>query len=219
MVTKKFIDRERTNILASIEQPTLIFLCNIFPNWLTPNILTLIGFSGAFIISFSFYFAIGDVRYLWLAVLGFGIQWFGDSLDGRIAYFRNTPRKWFGFTLDMVVDWISIIIIGIGFYLYVPATKGIFVYTFICMYGWTMIIALIKYKVTGSYVIDSGKLGPTELRLILCLLIIAEIYIGGILATFAVVINFILFALNAVDFYKLLKSADERDKTEKSTSS
>jgi hypothetical protein len=87
------------------------------------------------------------------------------------------------------------------------------------MYGWTMIIALIKYKVTGSYVIDSGKLGPTELRLILCLLIIAEIYIGGILATFAVVINFILFALNAVDFYKLLKSADERDKTEKSTSS
>jgi phosphatidylserine synthase len=44
-----------------------------------------------------------------MGYFGFAINWFGDSLDGRIAYYRNTPRKWYGFALDCIMDWLSLV--------------------------------------------------------------------------------------------------------------
>src|SRR3954470_22587468 len=94
------VDRKRTNLLRGIEQPTLIFLCRILPRWVSPNMLTLIGFLGSVIVLFGFYLARSNVYYLALSIGGLAIQWFGDSLDGRIAYYRNITRKWYGFALD-----------------------------------------------------------------------------------------------------------------------
>ena len=46
------------------------------------------------------------------------INWFGDSLDGRLAYYRNKPRKWYGFSLDITVDWFTTLLIGAGYAIY-----------------------------------------------------------------------------------------------------
>ncbi len=207
-------DRTRTNLFRTSEQYMLSLLCTLMPKWVSPNILTAIGFFGSFIILAAFYFAREDRFLLAFGVLGFAIQWFGDSLDGRIAYYRNTPRKWYGFTLDMTMDWLSTIIVGIGFYFYLPEWYRIFVYTFITAYGWTMIIALLKYKVTGKYQIDSGLLGPTELRIILCLIIVGEIVLPGFMKAFTIIANIVLFTMNTIDFVKLLGLANEKDQTE-----
>jgi hypothetical protein len=39
-------------------------------------------------------------------------------MDGRLAYYRNRPKKLYGFTLDITIDWIGIILIGVGFIVY-----------------------------------------------------------------------------------------------------
>jgi phosphatidylglycerophosphate synthase len=67
--------------------------------------LTFIGVSGSLIVLSGFILAVYvHKNYLLLGVPGFVINWFGDSLDGRLAYFRKKPRKWYGFTLDLVTD-------------------------------------------------------------------------------------------------------------------
>src|SRR4030042_1973746 len=158
-----FLDRTRTNILRKYEQRAIAFLVQRIPPRISSNMLTAIGLSGSFIVFLSFILAAYFHRsYLLLGVLGFIISWFGDSLDGRLAYYRKKPRKLYGFALDITIDWISIIIIGCGYILYADGWGKILGYGLVVMYGWEMIIALMRYKITGRYSIDSGKFGPNE---------------------------------------------------------
>jgi phosphatidylglycerophosphate synthase len=214
---KGSIDRSRTNLLRGLEQPTLLFLCRVMPRFLTPDLLTAIGMVGTLIIFAAFYFAsvTHDKIYLLWAVLGFAINWFGDSLDGRIAYYRNTPRKWYGFALDCVMDWISLVFMSAGFFLYIDDYFKLFVFLFACNYGWVVIMAQLKYKITDKYSIDPGPIGPTEVRILLCLVIIAEWYFGNILIYFSTIGNIIFLVINLVDTFKLLKLGNERDAEEK----
>ena len=69
------------------------------------------------------------ISYLLFSLLGLFINWFGDSLDGRLAYYRNKPRKWFGFTLDLIVDWLGTILMGLGF-MVITLICMVIVYTF-----------------------------------------------------------------------------------------
>lgn len=214
---KGSIDRSRSNLLRNLEQPTLLFLCKAMPRFLTPDLLTAIGMLGTLIIFAAFYFAhaLNDKIYLLFAVLGFAINWFGDSLDGRIAYYRNIPRKWYGFALDCVMDWISLVFMSAGFFLYIDDYYKIFVFLFACNYGWVVLMAQLKYKITDKYSIDPGPIGPTEVRILLCLVIIAEWYFGNVLIYFSTIGNLIFLIINLVDTYKLLQFGNARDAEEK----
>lgn len=214
---KGSIDRSRTNLLRGLEQPTLLFLCRVMPKFLTPDLLTAIGMVGTLIIFAAFYVAhaLNNKIYLLFAVLGFAINWFGDSLDGRIAYYRNTPRKWYGFALDCIMDWISLIFMSAGFYLYIEDAYKLFVFLFACNYGWVVLVAQLRYKITDKYSIDPGPIGPTEVRILLCLVIITEWYFGGVLIIFSIVSFFLFLIINLVDTYKLLQLGNERDREEK----
>ena len=214
---KGSIDRSRSNLLRSLEQPTLLFLCRIIPKFLTPDLLTAIGMVGTLIIFGAFYFAAitHDKIYLLWAVLGFAVNWFGDSLDGRIAYYRNTPRKWYGFALDCVMDWISLIFMSAGFFLYIDDYYKFFVFLFACNYGWVVLVAQIRYKITDKYSIDPGPIGPTEVRILLCLVIISEWYFGNVLIYFSIISNILFLVINLVDTYKLMQLGNARDVEEK----
>lgn len=207
-------DRKRTNLFRVPEQATIAFLCRWLPSWVSSDMLTFIGFLGSVIVFAGFFFAKADNNYLALSILGFAIQWFGDSLDGRIAYYRNIPRKWYGFSLDMSMDWISTILIGLGFYFYLDESYKILAFTFVTAYAWTMLLALLKYKITGNYAIDSGLFGPTELRIGICLVLLGAIFYPTTITVFAVVINLFVYALNCIDFYKVLQLGNARDREE-----
>jgi phosphatidylglycerophosphate synthase len=214
---KGSIDRSRTNLLRGLEQPTLLFLCRIMPKFLTPDLLTAIGMLGTVIVFAGFYFASithEKIHLLW-AILGFAINWFGDSLDGRIAYYRNTPRKWYGFALDCIMDWLSLVIMSLGFYLYIDDAYKIFVFLFACNYAWVVLIAQLRYKITDKYTIDPGPIGPTEVRILLCLVVVTEWYFGNILIYFSTIGNVLFFLINVVDTFKLLKLGNEKDAEEK----
>lgn len=214
---KGSIDRSRTNLLRGIEQPTLLFLCRVMPKFLTPDLLTAIGMLGTGIILAAFYFAYAmhDKFYLLYATIGFAVNWFGDSLDGRIAYYRNTPRKWYGFALDCVMDWLSLVFMGLGFYLYIQPEYKIFVFLFCCNYAWIILQAQLKYKITDKYSIDPGPIGPTEIRILLCFIIIAEYYFNDVLKWFSIISNILFATINIVDLYKLLQLGNARDAEER----
>ena len=81
--------------------------------------LSFIGFADSILVFLSFVLAAYvDRALLLLGVVGYMISWFGDSLDGRIAYYRKIPRKWYGFALDITADWLGIILMGLGFVVY-----------------------------------------------------------------------------------------------------
>ncbi|MDP4223617.1 MAG: CDP-alcohol phosphatidyltransferase [Bacteroidota bacterium] len=206
-------DRTRTNLFKKYEQNALAFLVQRIPCWMSSDMLTAIGFCGSIIVAAAFVLALYFSRYfMLLGVLGFTISWFGDSLDGRVAYFRKKPRKLYGFTLDITFDWISTILIGFGYIIYTGGVWELLGYGFVVMYGWEMIIKLMGYKITGKYSIDSGKLGPTEVRIIISGVMIAEVILKGSIGYSAMLVCIILFIVNVTDTHNLLKIADEMDK-------
>lgn len=213
---KIFADRKRTNILSGPEQKVISFLVPRIPNAITSDGLTFIGFLGSVLILLSFILASHiHVYYLLLSILGFAIQWFGDSLDGRIAYYRDKSRKWYGFALDIIMDWVSTVLIGLGFLLYVDSEYEVLGFVLVSLYGWAMIISQIRYKITDKYTIDAGLFGPTEIRVVLCIVLLVEVFFVGSILYSVFVICTILFFINLVDTKKLLVLGDARDREEK----
>ncbi|WP_264530842.1 CDP-alcohol phosphatidyltransferase family protein [Flavobacterium sp. N502540] len=215
IVQRAFSDRKRTNILKKTEQLTIVFLLPKVPEFISPNVLTLIGTLGSGLIFLAFVLgAYLTDWYLLLAILGLIINWLGDSLDGRLAYYRNIPRRWYGFALDIIADWIGIVFIGFGYYIYAKNGTQIVAFAFVALYGWSIIIIQLRYKITNEYSIDSGFVGPTELRFIIALILIIEVLFHGSITYLAGLITIILFVINTIDSVRLLKLGDLRDKNQ-----
>lgn len=211
-----FRDRPRSNLLKKHEQQAISWLVRRVPGWVNSDILTGIGLSGNVIVAVAFVLAsLYSNSFLLIGLAGFFISWLGDSLDGRLAYYRNIPRKNYGFTLDITIDWISIIIVGFGYIIYAAGAWELLGYGFVVMYGWEMILVLTHYRLTGQYVIDSGKMGPTEVRIVICTLLITEVLLAGSIYYLATVVVLILFLVNIIDTVELLKVADALDRKEK----
>lgn len=209
-------DRQRTNILRSWEQKSIAYLVQRIPSWISSDGLTAIGAFGNLMVAASFVMGAYLSRYwLILSLLGFIINWFGDSLDGRLAYYRKTPRKWYGFSLDITVDWIGTILIGLGYTMYAPGVWKYAGFLFVVLYGWEMITAQLRYKIGGQYSIDSGIFGPTEVRLLLGTIITIEVFFPGTIQYLATAACVFLLISNFSEAHKLLILADVRDKEER----
>jgi hypothetical protein len=80
------------------------------------------------------------------------------------------------------------------------------------MYGWAMLLAIIRFKVTDKYTIDSGLLGPTEVRIIISAIMVTEIFVSDTMLYAALAAGVLLFVFNIIDTLKLLQAADMKDK-------
>jgi len=211
-----FKDRTRTNLFRAAEQKLISILIKRVPGYVTSDMLTYTGMGGSAIVLTAFLLGhYAHPAYLLLGIAGLAINWLGDSLDGRLAYYRNSPRKWYGFALDIIVDWAGIVFIGLGYMVYAAGAAEILAFLFVVLYGWAMIISQLRYKITDKYSIDSGLVGPTELRVIISLVLVAEVIFKGSITWFAGAISLVLLFVNLADTRKLLQSGDFRDQAEK----
>ena len=209
-------DRERTNILREGEQKTIARLVQKVPSWISSDGMTAIGFFGNLMVATSFVLALYFGRgWLLLALPGFVINWLGDSLDGRLAYYRQKPRKWYGFSLDVTVDWIGTVLIGTGYMIYAHSAWIFVGFAFVVLYGWEMITSQLRYKIGGSYSIDSGIFGPTEVRIIIATILIAEVIFPDAIHYLATLACFVLLLSNLKESRNLLRLADKRDKADR----
>lgn len=164
-------------LLAPLERPALQWLASKMPAWIDPDLLTGIGVLGGVLVFLGYCLSNYSPRLLWLASLGFVINWFGDSLDGTLARHRQIERPKYGFFIDHTVDaFIEVlIVIGLGLSPYVTfsvACLGLIGYLLMS------VLVYIRTYVEGVFQLSYGKFGPTEVRIILILLNTVMFFLG-----------------------------------------
>ena len=190
--------RENDILLGFLERPALKWLAAHLPEWVTPDILTWIGIGASVLIFVSYILTNVNPNFLWLASFGFVLNWFGDSLDGTVARYRQIERPRYGFLVDHWVDAVSavLIFVGLGISPYVDivvALLGVIAYLLV-----SIMVYLITY-VTGVFTMTSAKIGPTEIRLLAILSNTAIFIIGDF--------NFQLPLVGTTSFYTLIVGA------------
>jgi archaetidylinositol phosphate synthase len=173
-------NHQRVNdiLLGPLERPALKWLAGHMPTWMTPDILTWIGVLGAIITMVGYMLSNRSPVYLWLAILGFVINWFGDSLDGTLARYRHIERPVYGFYIDHTVDEVCQVMIFVGLGASPYVTFNVACLTLVA-YMLMTVLAYVRTCVVGEFRISYGKLGPTEVR-VLAILLTTSMYFGGI---------------------------------------
>lgn len=188
-VTLKPIDRIQQNVLAKSERRLLTWLCKKMPGWVTPDLLTATGVCGAGIVFIGYASSSINSNWLWLAIAGYFVHWFGDSMDGSLARFRRIERPAFGYFIDHSCDGFAtfLILAGMGLSPYVRLDAALFALT---GYLILFIHAVLAVRVLGELKLSYMAAGPTELRLALIALTLAMLMLGGQPGMFAPISGF-----------------------------
>ena len=161
-------EREADSFLSPFERWVLPKMAKALPSKVLPDHLTLLGVLASIGIGLSYGFSGRSPLFLWLASLGFLIQWFGDSLDGTLARVRKSERPRYGFYLDHTTDMFSTLVIclGLGFspYLHFPIALALLI-----GYLLLSINIFLETHVLGVFRLAYGRIGTTEIRVLLIL--------------------------------------------------
>jgi archaetidylinositol phosphate synthase len=191
-------DHKRVNdiLLGPLERPALQWLSAHLPSWTTPDMMTVIGIFGALVIILSYVLSRYHPAFLWLATVGFVINWFGDSLDGTLARYRHIERPKYGFYIDHITDVLTeiIIILGLGLTNYIKfSVASMCCITYIAM----SVLVYVRMNVMGEFKISYSKLGPTEIR-VLAIMLNTGMYFGGVFS-FKISLGSIPIAISPYD--------------------
>jgi archaetidylinositol phosphate synthase len=155
--------RTNTGWLEPLERPTLAMLASKMPAWVTPDILTGIGFVGSLVTFGGYALASQNPKWLWIASAGLLINWFGDSLDGSVARYRKIERPRYGYYLDNTIDLVMQFLLAAGI-----AISG-FIRSDLCFVALSVflmmsVLSLLRASVSGVFQLSYGGIGPTEMR-------------------------------------------------------
>ena len=161
--------REMTYVLAEFERRLLERLARRVPRGLRPNHFTALGMLGAVGAGVAYALARFHPAWLWVASLMLGIHWLGDSLDGTLARVRGTERPKYGFYLDHVMGALSVVAVGLGIGLsgYVSPVLAL---GLVVAYLALAVNVYLESNVFGVATVEYGRMGPTEVRLVLIVL-------------------------------------------------
>lgn len=158
------ISRINTAWVIPVERPLVGWLAAKLPFAVRPDHLTLTGLAGAVVCGFAYGASWWSPTLLWLASAGLIINWFGDSLDGTLARFRNIERPRYGFFIDNMTDLLSqiCIFLGLGMSPYMR-----FDISCLALAGYYIVSFFNLIKAMDTQVIKIGffGVGPTEIRL------------------------------------------------------
>ncbi|WP_435417841.1 CDP-alcohol phosphatidyltransferase family protein [Parerythrobacter aurantius] len=186
------INRIQENLLARSERRLLNWICARLPGWVTPDMLTGIGMVGAFMVFAGYLASNRGEEWLWLAIAGYAVQWFGDSTDGSLARFRQIERPRYGYFLDHSCDGLAttLVVMGIGLSPYVTLEWAL-----VALAGYLLlsIHAFLSVRVLGELKLSYLNAGPTELRFMLIALTLAMMWFGTGPGWFGALSGFDLF--------------------------
>lgn len=173
-INKEQSVRIQTSFLNAAEKKVLLWLAERQPKWTDSDKLTLVGHIGAVVIALGFILANFSVHFLWLSIVGFVINWYGDSLDGTLARVRKQQRPIYGFYIDHTMDAINEALMFMGAGLS-PFMRFDLACVLLVVYLMLTLNVAMNAHLKGEFRLTYAKLGPTELRLICiiaCLLLI-----------------------------------------------
>lgn len=167
--TKPFRDaaREQTSILAPLERAALRGLARRMPSWVNSDHLSILGLVGMIGAGACYAMSRNHPALMLHIVNAFVfLNWFGDSLDGTLARYRDRLRPRYGFYVDHIIDTFGalFLLFGIALSGYMServAAAVLIVYLMLAINSY-----LAAYSI-GIFKLSQWKLGPTELRLIM----------------------------------------------------
>jgi phosphatidylglycerophosphate synthase len=176
--------REVQGLTAPLERRALRFLAERLPAWVTPDGLTALGLLALMAAGGAYALAASDARWLHAVNACLVLNWFGDSLDGSIARYRNQSRPRYGFYLDHMVDAFGAFFLlggmGLSGLLDLRLAVGL-----LLVYFLMNINVYLATHTRGVFKISYGPFGGTELRILLALANVAvllwpEVEIGEV---------------------------------------
>jgi archaetidylinositol phosphate synthase len=160
--------RVQHTFVTSAEKKVLLWLAARTPRWVNPDHLTALGFVAQFMVGVSYLLSGYNKDWLWAASAFVVVNWFGDSLDGTLARYRDQQRPRYGFYVDHVIDSFGAVFLCAGL-----AMSG-YMTPMIAMALLTafLMLSIETYLATyclGKFHLGHFFFGPTEIRLILIL--------------------------------------------------
>lgn len=172
---KSFQDarREQTSILAPLERAALRAMARRMPRWVNSDHLSLLGLLAMFMAGLCYAASGRNPLMLHLVNLFIFLNWFGDSLDGTLARYRDRQRPRYGFYVDHIID-----TFGALFFIFGLALSGFMservAGALLVVFFMLAINSYLAAYALGVFKISQWKLGPTEMRLVL---IIGNLYL------------------------------------------
>ena len=176
---KELNQHKRVNdiLLGPLERPALHWFAAHMPAWVTPDTCTAIGMAGALLTAISYGLSNVHPGFLWLASIGFFVNWFGDSMDGTLARYRRIERPLYGYYMDHTTDMLCemMILLGLGFSPYVSFNIAcLMLISYLLLSG----LVYLRTYVAREFKISYGGWGPTESRAVAVLLNAAMYFFG-----------------------------------------
>lgn len=163
--------------LGPLERPALQWLAAHMPDWVTPDTCTMVGVAGALLTGVSYGLSSVHPGFLWLASLGFVLNWLGDSLDGTLARHRHVERPLYGYFVDHTTDMLCqvVILVGLGSTPFVSFSVAA-----LMLVSYLLLSALVFLRtyVVGEFKISYGGWGPTESRAVAVVLNTIMYFLG-----------------------------------------
>ena len=168
--TLRFREAKRTqqSFLAAWEKKTLLWLAARTPSWVNSDHLTLLGLIAMAGAGLGYWWSRTNCAGLIVVIICLAINWLGDSLDGTLARFRNCCRPRYGFYVDHIVDAFSALFLLGGLALSGHMSPWIALGLLVAYMMLSVEVYLASYTL-GDFTISYFKMGPTELRLLLCI--------------------------------------------------
>jgi phosphatidylglycerophosphate synthase len=175
MSTNSFKDarREQTSVLAPLERVALRGLARRMPQWVNSDHLSLLGLVAMFLAGVGYAASGRNPLLLHIVNLFIFLNWFGDSLDGTLARYRDRQRPRYGFYVDHIIDTFGTMFLIFGLALSGYMSERVAVAVLIVFLMLAINSYLAAYAL-GVFKISQWKMGPTEIRL---LLIVGNLYL------------------------------------------
>jgi phosphatidylglycerophosphate synthase len=217
LLTFKNAVRVQESLLSGPERKLLLWVAARTPAWVNSDHLTLLGFFGQVMAGASYGLARWHRWGLVLSTAFLALNWFGDSLDGTLARFRNQQRPRYGFYVDHIIDTFAAFALMAGL-----AVSGyIHPYVAIGLLVAFLMLSIEVYLATytmGKFQLSYWIFGPTELRIVLGIGNVALLYhpmahiagrqyrlfdVGGVIAIAGMTIMLIVSAIvHTVQLYR-----------------
>lgn len=167
--------REYHSPLINGERRLLSWLAAHTPRYVNSDHLTVLGFLGMLLSGAGFCLAGWEKRALLLVIVGLAVNWFGDSLDGTLARFRNRQRPRYGYYTDHILDLIgtSVLLTGMSFSGFISPFVGL---GFLIAFLLVMAEVFLATHVMRVFRMSFMGFGPTEMRILLAAGVLALFY-------------------------------------------
>ena len=160
--------RAQVSMLAPLEKKCLTWLAAHMPQWVNSDQLTALGLAALFVAGLAYWQSRYDRRALFIVIVCLAVNWFGDSLDGTLARFRNRQRPRYGFYVDHIVDCFGALFLLSGLALSGYMSPSIAIGLLIAFLMLSIEVYLATYTL-GKFEISIAKFSPTELRILLAI--------------------------------------------------